>query len=111
MYKRPEKRTVTIANGGTTSAAFQTGDYIVSGVQTPAALTSTAITFLGSTSEAGTYAAVYDSENNQVSLTVAASRCVGLSGSEADAVAAWPWLKLVCGSAEGAERTLIVSLK
>jgi hypothetical protein len=54
---------------------------------------------------------VYDSDGNQVSLSVSTSRGVGLSGSESDAVAAWPWLKLVCGSTELGDRSFIFSLK
>jgi hypothetical protein len=110
-YKKPTSRTITVASGGTTSAAFGVGDYIIAGLQTPSALTSTAITFTGSTEPSGTFVPVYDSDGNQVSLSVSTSRGVGLSGSESDAVAAWPWLKLVCGSTELGDRSFIFSLK
>ena len=111
MYKKPATRTVVVASGGTTSGAFYIGDHAMVGVQTPSALTSTAITFLASTEKDGTYTAVVDSSDAPVSLAVAASEAIGLSGAELDALAPWTWLKLVCGSTEAAERTFIVALK
>jgi hypothetical protein len=111
VYKRPESRSLTVSSGGTTSAAFGVGDYTIAGVITPSALTSTAITFTASDTFGGTYAPVYDSDGNQVSLSAAASRAIGLSGAEADALAPFKWLKLVCGSAEAADRAITVVLK
>lgn len=111
MYKRPETRTVSIANAGTTSDAIGIGDYTIAGVITPSALTSTAITFTASATQSGTFVPVYDSDGNQVSLAASTSRAIGLSASEADALAPWSWIKVVCGSAEGAARTLTLVLK
>lgn len=108
---RPSQRTVTIANGGTTSAAIPVQRRMVLGLRTPATLTSSAMTFLGSEAFDGTFAAIYDSDGTQISVAVAASRSIGLHGSEADAVSAWPFIKLVFGSAEGGARDIVVVMK
>jgi hypothetical protein len=111
MYKRPETRTVTISSGGTTSDAIGIGDYVLGAILTPAALTSTSLTFLAAEAQGGTYRAVYDSDGNQLTATLAASRAIALTGVEADAFAPFQWVKLVMGSAEAAERTLTLALK
>lgn len=110
-YRKPRVETVTIANGGTTSAAILLRDYVLASIITPAALTSTAITFTASDTKGGSYVQVNDSDGNQVSLVAAASRSLSLSGAEADALAACLWVKVVTGSAEGAERILKLILK
>ena len=52
-----------------------------------------------------------DSDGNTVTLTVAVSQALGLAGLEADALAPWPYIKVVMGSAEGGARTLKLCLK
>lgn len=112
MYVRPEVRSVVVANGGTTSEAFGVGASLsVVGVQVPAAITSATLGFLGSTAHGGTYGDIADSDGNLVSVALTAGRSIGLSGAEADAVSAYPWLKIKTASAEGAERTFTVSLR
>lgn len=111
IYRRPETRTVQILSGQTTSAAFEIKEYMLAGVLTPDALTGTALTFQGAVVEAGDYEDVYDSDGNQVSLAAAANRAIGVSGSEADALAPWQVLKLVSNASEGANRTFYVALK
>lgn len=111
-YKRPEKRTVTIAASGTTSAAVHKGDYILGAIQTPAALDSTAITFQSSSAQDGTFTPVHLQDGNAVSIVVATSRTNAITGEDADAIAAaGPWIKVVCGSSESAARTLILLLQ
>jgi hypothetical protein len=107
----PKIKTVTVANGGTTSEAFDVGAGVVSGLLLPSALTSSAITFTASDRQDGTFSPVYDSDGNQVSFSVAASRAVGAAGSEIDALAPFGWLKLVTGSAEGGDREIKVIVK
>lgn len=111
MYKRPETRSVTIASGGTTSDVIPVQDYVITGVIIPAAITSTTLTFTACATKDGTFMPVYDSDGNQVSLAVAASRAIGLSGAEADALAPFQWIRVVMGSAELAARTLSLALK
>lgn len=98
----------TIANGGTVSSAIRADPAMVSGVEMPAAFTGTALAIHGCSTFGGTYAAVRDSDGNAVSLVVAADYKVGLSGAEADACAAFPFLKFVSNGAEGAARTIRV---
>lgn len=111
VYKKPETRSVTIANGETTSGAVNLQDYAIVGLHMPAAFTGATITFQAATSESGSYNDVYDSDGNQVSASVAADRAIGLSGAEADALAPWNWVKLVSGSSEGADRTITLAIK
>lgn len=113
MYRgKANQVTVAVASAGTTATpVIRTDGYAITGIITPATLTSTAITFTACTTATGTFVPVYDSDGSQVSVAVAADRALGLSGSEADALAAWPFIKLVCGSAEGGDRTFAVCLK
>lgn len=111
MYNHPRVQDAAIANGGTTSQALLVAGGVITGIITPSALTSTAITFTACDTATGTFVPVYDSDGNQVSLAVAVSRAIGLSGSEADALAPWPFIKLVCGSAEGGARTITVVVR
>lgn len=99
-------RTAHIAQNGTTSEAIPLRGRQVVGIRTPSVIEGTAITFTASEKFDGTYAAVYDSDGSQVSVAVAASRFCGLSGAEADAVSAAPFLKLVSNAA-GGENTAI----
>lgn len=111
MYRQPRHETVAIASGDDTSAEIHVGDYTIAGIQMPAAITSTSLTFYGSATHGGTYAPIYDSDGNAIAVPVAASRAIGLSAAEADALAPWPWVKVVMGSNEGADRELILVLK
>ena len=110
-YVRPTVHTALVASGGTTSQALQVAQGTIAGLITPGTLTSTAITFTACDTVDGTFVAVYDSDGNQVSVAVAASRACGLSGEEADALAPWPYIKVVCGSAEGADRSIKVIVR
>ena len=111
MYRKPISLVATIANGQTTSGEIELRDYALAAIVTPAALTSTAITFTVSATKGGTYVPLYDSAGNQVSVTVTTSRAYGITGEEADALAAFNFIKLVGGSAEGAARDIYLCLK
>jgi len=100
-------QTANIANGGTTSQALRVMGAIL-GIILPSALTSTTIAIHGCDTADGTFVPIYDANGNAVSLAAAASRAIGLSGDEADAVAPFSFIKLVCGSAEGAAREIKV---
>lgn len=100
-------KTVTIAAAGTTTAAIDIGGYQLVGISTPAALTGTAITLQVSPSIAGTYQAAYNSAG-AISYTVAASRYVAVTTNDTQGMR---FIKLVSGSAEGAERSIVLHLK
>lgn len=110
-YRKPTSVTATIANGATTSDVVHLRDHAMVGLIMPAAFTGTTITFTASDSPTGTFVPVYDSDGNQISVAVAVSRALGLSGAEADALAPFQFVKLVSGSTEGAERLVIVVKK
>lgn len=111
MDTHPVVQTFTIAITAATSDAKRVTGGVIVGLLMPAAFTGTTITFTASDTFGGTYGPVYDSDGNQVSLAVAASRRIGLSGTEADALSPWPFLKIVSGSNEAAERLVKITLR
>jgi hypothetical protein len=108
-FKRKETRVARVRSGEMTSQAIGLGDYIVGAVITPAALTSSALTFMASTLESGEYLPVYDGET-LVSMIVGPSRAIGLTGTAGDAVSTSRFIKVVCGSAEAADREITLVL-
>ena len=111
MIRKPVVKTATIAASATTSDAIELRDYAMAGFIMPATLTSTTMTFTVCDTKAGTYVPLYDSDGNQISLPVAAARAIGLSGTEADALAPFAWVKLVGGSTEVSARSVACLLK
>jgi len=100
-------KTTTIANGQTASSEVDLEGFVLVGFETPAALTGTAMTFTVASAAAGTHKALKTSGGSALSFTVAASGYYSV-----DPVNFWGVriLKLVSGSAEGAERTLTLHL-
>lgn len=98
---------VTIANGETVSSAAFMKNGVAGAIQFPAALTGTALTFQVSY-DGVTYTALYATGGSAVSYTVAASRVIPL---DKEVFGAFPYIKLVSGSAEGAARTLIIYIR
>lgn len=97
------RKSVAIASGQTVSAAVNLKGYRVEGLELPAAFTGTSISFQVS-SDGATFQPHYDTANALVSMTVAQGRSYSLPAS----LAAWPYFKIVSGTAEGAARTLVV---
>ena len=100
-------KTVTILSGATVSNAIDIGGGTLVGLITPAALTSTAISFQSAPSLAGTYVACKDGAGSSISKTVAASQDIKIASSD---LFGRQFLKLVAGTTEGADRiiTLII---
>lgn len=98
--------TATIANGQTTSGAIDARGLSQIGLVMPSAFTGTTISFNVS-ADGATYQALYDATNTLVSVTVAASRSYALPST----LLAWPYFKIVSGSAEAAARTLTITGK
>ena len=107
LNRSAQTPTVSVAASGTTSGAFTVDGYSFGGVQCPASLTSTAMTFTVSDTLAGTYVTLTDSAGNSISQTVAASKAFALPPE----LFAFKYAKLVCGSSEGAARDFTVTLK
>lgn len=99
-----KKIVASIASGGTTSQAIGLPGLTLLGIQTPAALTGTALTFQVS-HDGNTWVPLYDDAATpaEISLTVTTSRAYSLDPSK---FAAWEWIKVVSGSAEAAARQI-----
>lgn len=101
--------TATIASGGTTSGAIEVPNGQPVGLFLPSALTGTAMTFTAASSENGSFIAVQAVDGASVySVTVAASKYVPL---DPRVFAGLQYIKLVSGSAEGADRSIVVALR
>ena len=99
--------TVTIANGATVSNAIDLAEMVVVAIQTPSALTSTTFTLQGS-SDNSTFAAITNFDGTDYTITVAASKYIVLALYELVGVR---YLKVVAGSAEAAERNIILMVR
>lgn len=103
--------TAAIASGQTTSGAISTGiidtaSTQLHGLEFPAAMTGTSMTFTGSRSTDGTYVAIREvGGGSAYSVTVTASAFVPL---DPRVFATFPFVKMVSGSAEGADRSVVV---
>ncbi len=99
-----EIETVTISSGGTTSAAIPCLDGSLTAIVCPSALTSTALSFTAATTSGGTYKTVKAMDGaSTYSVTVGASFVVPL---DPRVFASLPYVKLVFGTAEGADRSI-----
>lgn len=100
---------VTIASGQTvsTSASLFLNGGIAGAILTPAALTGTALTFQVSYDNV-TFTPLYATGGTAVSYTVGTSRAIPLDPA---VFGSFPYLKLVSGSAEGADRTLTILVR
>lgn len=96
-----------ILSGQPLTAAIATQGLSLCGVKLPAAFTGTALTFLACDTLGGTYIPVYNA-SGQVSYTVAASRYVAIDPKDFFGIS---FLKIQSNSNEGADRTLVCSLK
>ena len=99
------------------SAAIPLRGYTLKGIIMPGAWTAAAITLQMSDKESGTYVDVYDDGGTEISLTVAASRYVGIgAGSGRNfVIGGIPFLKVRSGAsavpvAQAAERALLLVL-
>ncbi len=110
-YVKPRTISVTVASGGTNSTTIPLLDSLTFGFITPAALTSGSLTFEVCDTNDGTFRTLTDSAGNVPSVTIATSTAYTLTGSEADAIAPWPYVQLVMAGAEGAERTFVIVKK
>lgn len=100
--------TVTIAAAGTKSASIDLRDCRNFGFALPATFTGTAITFEVSHNNV-TFQALND-DSGAVSMTVAQGKSYTAPrpDSTSGGPGAWPYVKLVSGSTEGTERSIVV---
>lgn len=97
----------TIANGQQESSALSLAGFTLVGIQFPAAFTGTTVTFEMSDAVGGTYVPVYNSAG-LVTYTIAQGRYYAIDPKDFYGI---NFLKIKSGSAEGAARTLLCSLK
>lgn len=93
--------TVTILSGATVSNSIDLGEMAVVGMQN-ATLTSTAMTFQAS-SDNSTFVVVKNTAGSSYSVTVASDTYTVIPPAD---LAGIRWLKVVAGSAEGADRVI-----
>jgi hypothetical protein len=98
------KQTATILNGATVSDAIDAGPYTIFGIQLPAAFTGTALTFQVSADNI-TYQLLYDTANALVTIAAVAQ---GRSYILPSGLGPWPFFKVVSGTAEGAQRSIVI---
>ena len=91
-----------VANGGTNSSSVDLNGHVLIGIATPADLTSTSGE-LQTSIDNETWLPIYDREGNQFTLELAASRFIAIPPGD---IAGLHNVRIVVGSAEGAERTL-----
>lgn len=107
QYFLPTAKTCTILSGATVSDAVLLNQGTVLGVQTPAALTGTEFTFQGSI-DGTNYFALYDGSGLLVSIYVGASRSIPV---DPDMFRHLRSIKVVSGTAEGADRVITLSTR
>ena len=116
---KQRKFTFTIANAASLSDAQHLDEDVI-GFLMPAAFTGTALTFQAATATQGlagaliegTYANVHDDAGTELSVTVAASRFVKLTGAKLDALRGIGFLKIRSGTSgsptnEAAARSVV----
>ncbi len=94
--------TATVLSGATSSDAIQLNGFGLVGLILPSALTSTTMTFTGS-QDGTTYTALYNTSGSLLTVTVAASRIILFVPGDLVGV---NYIKLVFGTAEGADRAI-----
>lgn len=99
---------VTIASSGTDSTEVDLQGMTLCGFYMPAAFTGTAMTFKAASSSGGTFLPVEDGFGVTISKTVSASKYIKVDPVDFSGVR---FLKLVSGSAEGAERTITLAIR
>lgn len=106
---RTEQLRAVIDTGVSTTvfSAVACQGLVLVAIELPATFAGTALTFQGDADGDDTYRAIYDNNGNQVSWTVANSRLVIPTAGSA-LIAGLVGLKVVSGSAEADETTLIL---
>lgn len=98
-----------IAASGTTSAALDLEGFSLVGIKVPAAFTGTALTFSVCDTLAGTYVPLkVTTSGTALSYTVSQGNYYAIDPKDFYGVR---FLKIISGSTEGTQRTLLCSLK
>ncbi len=103
-FWRLETYTVTVANGAQSSDAIDLDGRTPMAIVTPSALTGTSLSFEAS-ANGTTYYDVYTTAGAVRSITIGASRYIPLEPNYFFGI---KFIKLKCGSAQAAERTIML---
>lgn len=101
--------TATILSGATTSQEIDLAGADLCGLFMPASFTGTSIKITASNASGGTFVTVQDGLGADYSLTVSASKYIPVSNLAL--VAGLRFIKLVSGSSEGADRSIILAAR
>jgi len=99
--------TVSSTGAAGSSLPVQLGGFELTGIQLPATLTSTALSFKASSVLGGPYQTLYNS-SGAVSYTVAGGRFLTINPSD---FAGTPFIEIVLGSAESSDKQFSLSLR
>ena len=99
---------VTIASGATASDTLDIVGLSVCGFVLPATFTGTAVTFQTAISPTATFQTLYDTTNTAIGATVTQGRNYSVNPAN---FAAWRYVKIVSGSAEGGARTIYLACR
>lgn len=101
-----------IPNGGTSSAAVDLGEGQLVGISLPATMTGITLSFTGSDDLNGTYQTIYYLSGVVITALTLTSSAGGKNITlPLDFLAGYRFIKIVSGSAEGAERTIQLMVK
>ena len=108
--------TIPDAADGLMEAGVDLEAYGDAAIQMPAAWTAADLTFQGAVTLAGTYADVYDSDGNELTVSAAQARAIGLTAAEASVLRAFRFVKMRSGTSavpvqQAADRTVTLILK
>lgn len=101
------KHNLVITSGQTVSNATDLQGQALGALYIPAAFTGASITFQGSYDNT-TFMAIYNTANTAYSITVGTSRAYAINLAD---FAGFRYLKIVSASAEGADRTIILTTR
>ena len=107
-FNIPDLLTATILISQTDSDEIDIEAHNLFALEMPAAFTGVAITFEAASISGGTFLPVMDGAGAAISLTVAPSQIITLTGSQQAAFGALQFIKLISGSTEVAERAINV---
>jgi len=102
-----------IANGASLSGSVRIGGHRIVAIEMPAGWTAAALTFQGSL-DGDTFNNFYDEAGAEISITVAASRFIGLDAAALE-LSGVEYLKVRSGTSgapvnQGAERTILLAI-
>lgn len=101
---------IDISEDDDLTAAFNFQDFRLMTIHTPSGWDAANIVFSVSNTQDGTFSDLYDADGNQIVITAAASRALGVTGAQGAALAPCHWVKIGTTAGQTADRSLIVEM-